>query len=137
MLCERTTFMPLTIDGLSIVEFESLTDEELDAFVFCGRPISFRIGSADILGQFESFGDRVWLEFAHIDGGGEGALPLILRLASSYAKSRGIRSFDWFVHAVNCARPNLKLRRFLERRGFKIVDRNGVDVFHLHQTVAD
>jgi hypothetical protein len=33
------------------------------------------------------------------------------------AASRALLGVEWIVHAVSCAKPNLKLRRVLERRG--------------------
>jgi len=43
-----------------------------------------------------------------------------------YAKKRGLKKVQWIVHALNCAEPNLKLRRVMERRGFQVVDIEGV-----------
>ena len=62
------------------------------------------------------------MELAQIQGGGEVVLPTLAALAEKYAKSRGLEKVEWIVHAVNCAKPNLKLRRALERRGFMIED---------------
>ena len=61
------------------------------------------------------------MELAHVDGGGEGALPALAALAHRYAIREKLNRIDWRVHAVHCARPNLKLRRVLERRGFAVV----------------
>lgn len=60
------------------------------------------------------------LELAQIDGGGEGALPLISKLAKKIVRDRKIAEMEWIVHAVHCKKPNLKLRRLLIRRGFEI-----------------
>jgi hypothetical protein len=73
------------IEGYSVDEILRLSNEQLDQFVFCGEPIVFRAGSAEILGKFERTPDRLILELAHIDGGGEGALPALGALASRYA----------------------------------------------------
>jgi len=61
------------IEGYSVDELLALTNEQLDQFVFCGEPIVFRAGSAELLGKFERTSERMILELAHIDGGGEGA----------------------------------------------------------------
>jgi hypothetical protein len=114
------------IEGYSLEEIDSLPSDQIDAFVFCGTPILFRAGSATILGAFERETDRLILELAHIDGGGEGALPTLAALAIRYAQREGLAHLEWRVHAVNCARPNSKPRRVLERRGFAIVDIAGV-----------
>lgn len=37
------------------------------------------------------------------------------------ARRRTLKEIEWLVHATNCARPNPKLRRVLERRGFEVV----------------
>lgn len=60
------------------------------------------------------------MELAHVDGGGEGALPALASLANRYAQREGLQFLEWRVHAVHCAKPNLKLRRVLERRGFVV-----------------
>jgi hypothetical protein len=82
----------------------------------------FQVGTADILGRFWVADGSLVLELGHIDGGGEGVLPTISGLAKRYAQRRGLVALDWRVHALNCARPNLKLRRVLERRGFVVAD---------------
>jgi len=43
-----------------------------------------------------------------------------------------IVSIEGIVHAVSCAKPNLKLRRVLERRGFVVEKIDGVgEAYHL------
>lgn len=66
------------------------------------------------------------LELGHVDGGGEGALPGLAALAARYARREHLAFIEWRVHAVHCARPNLKLRRVLERRGFIVRKIDGV-----------
>jgi hypothetical protein len=41
-------------------------------------------------------------------------------------EAAGLKKVEWVVHALNCAEPNLKLRRVMERRGFQIIDVEGV-----------
>jgi len=100
-------------------------DEQVDEFVLCGRSIVFRAGSAEILGEFKINDKSLIVVLAQIDGGGEGILPTLTSLAQRYAKKRGLKKVEWLVHAVNCAEPNLKLRRVMQRRGFQIVDLEG------------
>ena len=120
------------IEGYSVDEILGLPNEQLDHFVFCGEPIVFRAGSAEILGKFERTPDRIILELAHIDGGGEGALPALGALASRYAARERLAFLEWRVHAVHCANPNLKLRHVLRKRGFAIKDVAGVgECYHL------
>ncbi len=73
------------IGGHSGDEILGLPNEQLDQFVFCDEPTVFRVGSAEILGSFQRTPDRIILELAHIDDGGEGALPILGALASRYA----------------------------------------------------
>lgn len=116
----------IDIEGYTANEILSLSGEQLDAFVLSGRPIVFRAGTAEILGEFKIKGESLIVELAQIDGGGEGVLPMLTSLARQYAKKRELKKVEWIVHALNCAEPNLKLRRVMERRGFQIVDIEGV-----------
>lgn len=110
------------IEGYTPDEILELPNEQLAVIVLRDEPLVFRAGSANMLGKFRVDPPSLVLEIAHIDGGGEGALPALASLAQRYAKREGLQSIEWRVHAVNCARPNMKLRRVLERRGFVIQD---------------
>lgn len=112
----------VTIDGFHPDELLALPGDELDALVVCGRPLVFRVGTAEVLARFWVDGGTLVLELGHIDGGGEGVLPTLAVVAERYARGRGLVAVDWRVHALNCARPNTKLRRVLERRGFRVAD---------------
>jgi hypothetical protein len=113
---------PITLEGLTPDELLALPDHALDTLVLCSEPLVFRIGTADILGRFWVSGNSLVLELGHIDGGGEGVLPTLAVVAERYARRRRLGFLDWRVHALNCARPNPKLRRVLERRGFVVAD---------------
>lgn len=115
----------IDIEGYSADEILNLPAEQFDKFVLCGRPIVFRAGSAEILGEFKINDKSLIVELAQIDGGGEGILPTLTSLSQRYAKKRGLNKVEWIVHALNCAEPNLKLRRVMQRRGFQIVDIEG------------
>lgn len=116
----------LRIEGYSPDEILGLPDEEIDAFVFTDEPFVFRAGSAEILGEFAVRSDRLVVELAQIDGGGEGVLPALWTLARRVAARRGVGKVEWIVHAVRCADPNPKLRRILTLRGFAIRDVPGI-----------
>ena len=76
------------------------------------------------------------IELAQIEGGGEGVLIGLASLAKRYAKLHGLSEIEWIVHAITCAKPNLKLRRVLERRGFVVRSIDGIgDAYHLIETV--
>jgi hypothetical protein len=108
------------IEGYTVDEILQLPNQELEELVLRDEPLVFKAGSANVLGKFRVSGQALVLELAHIDGGGEGALPAVAALASRYAKRQGLGFLEWRVHAVNCAKPNLKLRRVLEHRGFVV-----------------
>ena len=112
----------ILIEGYAPEEILSLPDEQVEAFVFTGSPLIFKAGSAEILAEFRLREDRLTVELAQIEGGGEGVLPTLAALAERYAQRRGLNQVEWIVHAVNCAKPNPKLRHALERRGFAIED---------------
>lgn len=108
----------MLIEGYTVDEVLQLSNEEMRMLVLRDEPLVFKVGSANLLGRFKVADDALVMELAHVDGGGEGALPSLASLASRYAKREGLAFVEWRVHAVHCARPNLKLRRVLERRGF-------------------
>ena len=116
----------IDIEGYSPEEIISLPDEQLDGFVLAGEPLVFRAGTAEILGEFKIRDQSLFVELAQIDGGGEGVLPTLAALARRYAKKRGLKKVEWVVHALNCAKPNPKLRRVMERRGFIVTEVEGV-----------
>jgi hypothetical protein len=79
-----------------------------------------------ILGQIRLRSGSLVVELAQIDAGGEGVLPTLWLLAERFARQHRLVAVEWAVHAVNCATPNLKLRRLLEKRGFVIRDIEGI-----------
>jgi hypothetical protein len=110
----------LLIEGYTPEQILALPDEQSEALVLTGEPLVFRAGSAQVLGEFRIEADRLVIELAQIEGGGEGVLLALWQLAAQFAARRGLVEVEWIVHAVHCADPNLKLRRVLERRGFVI-----------------
>lgn len=115
----------ILLEGHTVDEILQLPNEELQGIVLRDEPLVFKAGSANMLGRFKVDGDVLVMELAHVDGGGEGALPSVASLASRYARREGLAFIEWRVHAVHCANPNLKLRRVLERRGFVVRDALG------------
>jgi hypothetical protein len=110
----------ITIEGHSIDELLALPADELDVLVLAGRPVIVRIGTAKVLAEVWRSGDALIADLAHVDGGGEGALPTLAAFLERYARSRGCAEVRWAVRATNCARPNDRLRQVLVRRGFRI-----------------
>lgn len=107
-------------EGLTQNEILALSQDEIDGLILNGRPIVFRAGSATVLGEFRRENMRLIIELAQIDGGGEGVLLALGSLARRFASQHNLEAIEWLVHATNCAKPNLKLRRTLDRRGFVI-----------------
>jgi hypothetical protein len=124
------------IEGFTPDQILSLPAEELDAYIVPGEPLVFRAGSAEILGRFWIEGDAFVLELAQIEGGGEGVLLAVATLAERYARREGLKALDWRVHAIHCAKPNLKLRRVLEHLGFQVSDVPGTgECYHWVQQI--
>lgn len=119
----------ITIDGHTPNEWLAMPAAEIDALVLNARPFVFKAGSAEILGSFEVVGSSLRATLAHIDGGGEGVLPTIWVLAERFARQRSLNTIEWSIHAVRCAKPNLKLRRVLERRGFTVTGEPGSETY--------
>src|SRR6185295_5574285 len=97
------------IEGFSIDELLALPKDDLDAFVFTGRPVVARVGSAEILIECKRRSEVLVVDLAHIDGGGEGALPAVVGFVERFAKNRDFRTIEWLVRATRCANPNPKL----------------------------
>lgn len=116
----------IDIEGYTPEEILNLPDGQLEAFAVSSETLIFRAGSAVVLGEFKIRNGSLLVELAHIDGGGEGVLPTLTSLAHRYARKRGLKKVEWVVHALNCAEPNLKLRRVMERKGFHVKDVEGV-----------
>lgn len=119
-------------EGLREEAILELPKETVEQLILLGEPIVFRVRSAMLLGSFSVNCNRLVVELAQIEGGGEGVLVSLASLARRYAKLHALSGVEWIVHAVSCAKPNLKLRRVLERRGFVVKEVSGVgEAFYL------
>ncbi len=127
----------IRIEGYTAEEILRLPAEDVHALVLTGEPVVFRIGSATVLGEFRRDPDKLVLELAQIEGGGEGVLLVLGSLARRFAEANGIASILWIVHAIHCAKPNPKLRRVLERRGFAASAVDGVEAYRLLEEVGE
>lgn len=116
----------IDIEGYSPEQVLDLSDEELEGLIFIDKPIVFHIGSAEVLGEFRLERATLIIELAQIEGGGEGVLPTIASLSKKFARKKNLRRIEWIVHALNCARPNLKLRKVMERKGFTVKEIEGI-----------
>jgi hypothetical protein len=116
----------ILFDGFSEEEILGLPVEQIEGLVLTGQPMVFRAGSATVLGEFRREKESLVVELAQIEGGGEGVLVSLGSLVKRYARLHRIETVEWIVHAVTCAKPNLKLRRVLDRRGFTVRDVPGI-----------
>ena len=110
----------INIEGESLKEILQWPENYFDDLVLINDPIVLNIGSAEVLGQFAVNDNELIVELAQIDGGGEGVLPVISRVAKHLAKLKSLKTIYCIVHAINCAKPNLKLREHLVKTGFEI-----------------
>jgi hypothetical protein len=134
MASQRQVFF----EGHSEDEILTLPPETFEQLTLLGEPIVFRAGSAVILGSFRISRDRLAVEVAQIDGGGDGVLPSLASLARRYAQLRGLSGVEWIVHAISCLKPNLRLRGVLERRGFSIQQIAGIgEAYYLIDSFSD
>jgi hypothetical protein len=122
----------ILFEGFTEAEILDLPVETIVGLIILGEPLVFRAGTATVLGSFKISSDHLVIELAQIDGGGEGVLIALGSLARRYALLHNLSAVEWIVHAVSCAKPNPKLRRILERRGFIVEQVEGVGVaYHL------
>lgn len=68
-----------------------------------------------------------------IEGGGEGVLPALTVLIEKFARTQSLTAVEWVVHAAHCAKPNLKLKRVLERKGFVVKEVDGTTAYYKDQ----
>ncbi len=127
----RSPHREILFEGFSAEEILELPKESIEQLILLNQPIVFRAGSATILGSFGVSSNHLVLELAEIEGGGEGVLPSLASLANRYARLNGLSAVEWIVHAASCAKPNTKLRRVLELRGFTVKDVGGSDAYYL------
>ena len=69
--------IPIKIEGLTADELLALPEADLDALVIADRLVVVRIGTAQVLAECRRNGDALIVDLAHIDGGGDGALPAL------------------------------------------------------------
>ncbi len=141
MLDTADTSMPrrptIRFEGLTEEELLGLDPRDIDALILTGEPAVVTVGSATVLGRFELKSDRLLIELVQIEGGGEGVLLALVSLARRLAAARTLTAIEWVVHAVACAKPNLKLRRVLERRGFEIREgQEGGEAYYFVEKLA-
>jgi hypothetical protein len=87
-------------EGLSQQEILSLPQHEVENLILLGEPLVFRAGSAAILRSFAIACNRLVIELAQVEGGGEGILVSLASLAKRYAKAKHLSGVGWIVHAV-------------------------------------
>ena len=108
----------IQIEGLTPEELVSLDD--LEGYAVAGRPIVIAVGSAEVLAEFSITESVLGVEIAVVENGGEGVLPILIDVIEKSAIPRGFTAIEWSIYARNCATPNPKLSRVLERLGFDI-----------------
>lgn len=126
----------LNIEGFAKEELLNFPPDQIKEYLSFNESIIIQAGTAEILAQFSESDSELIVELAHIDGGGEGILILLQNLIKSYCQKNNYRSILWIIHAVHCKNPNLKLRAVLEKRGYKIVEYNGSEVYKLREVMS-
>jgi len=95
------------IEGLTVAELVAL--DGLSALVLVGAPIVFKVGEANVLGQFSLDNTTLIAELGVVEGGGEGTLPTLIDAVEQCARRQALTAIDWRVYAVDCPTPNPKL----------------------------
>lgn len=113
----------ILIDGLSAEELLSWSDSpEFQEIVFTDEAVIFRAGTSQVLGQFKKDDDKLRIVLSHIEGGGEGVLLTLMNLVRKFGKKQELKEIEWIVHAVDCPKPNPRLPRILELKGFHVFE---------------
>lgn len=117
----------ILIDGMREEELVQLSkSKDIQELIFADIPVVFQAGTSDILGQFKRTENELIITLSQIIGGGEGILIKIMNLFRKFAKENDFERIIWKVHAVDCPKPNLKLRKVLELKNFEVVV-DGID----------
>jgi hypothetical protein len=66
----------------------------VEAMILTGEPVVFRAGTATILGEFQVVGQRLRIELAQIEGGGESVSISIWALARKFAQLNQLTSIE-------------------------------------------
>ncbi|MGZ4897871.1 MAG: hypothetical protein ACXVJ0_15500 [Candidatus Angelobacter sp.] len=122
----------ILFEGLTYEAILKLPVQQIEQLVLTGEPIVFTAGTARILGEFLRSSDRLHVTLAQIEGGGEGVLPALTVLIEKFARSQSLTAVEWVVHAVDCAKPNLKLKHVLERKGFVVKEVDGTTAYYYY-----
>ncbi len=112
----------MDIEGIPLESLRTLSRDEQNALLNFGTPVTFTMGTAIVLAEFNRSGNELIVNLAHIDGGGEGVLLSLWKAVETYATDRAYYGVQWNVHALTCAKPNPRLQRFLRRQGFGELD---------------
>jgi hypothetical protein len=110
---------PIRIEGMTAEEVLALPSAEVRRYLADGAPLVLQVGTSQVLAEFSHRPQVLHVVLAHIDGGGEGVLRLLHRLLHAHARREGLARIHWTVTAVNCASPNAKLGRLLNRMAFR------------------
>ncbi|MGZ7094618.1 MAG: hypothetical protein ACXVJ2_16480 [Candidatus Angelobacter sp.] len=122
----------ILFEGLTYEAILKLPVQQIEQLVLSGEPIVFTAGTARILGEFLRSSDRLHVTLAQIEGGGEGVLPALTVLIEKFARSQSLTAVEWVVDAVDCAKPNLKLKHVLERKGFVVKEVDGTTAYYYY-----
>ena len=71
-------------EGFTEEEIPGLPAETVENLIILGEPIVFRAGTATVLGSFKISRERLVIELAQIEGGGEGVLVALGSLTRRY-----------------------------------------------------
>jgi len=113
--------MQILIEGFAEEELLVWSQsKEFQELVFSDQPVVFTAGTSEILGRFKKDEGHLTIVFSHIDGGGEGVLIKLMNLFRKFVKEQNLHQITWVVHAVDCPKPNPKLARVLEMKGFEV-----------------
>jgi hypothetical protein len=112
----------IQVEGASLESLRAMPREDQDALLAFGRPISFVMGSATVLAQFDRREATLEVNLAHIDGGGEGVLLVLWKHIRAFAVERQFTTIRWNIFAATCAQPNPRLQQFLRSHEFVETD---------------
>ncbi|MDJ1018355.1 MAG: hypothetical protein QNJ35_17735 [Paracoccaceae bacterium] len=117
---------------------ELVSQEDIKRFAVTGQPIVISVGDAEVLAEFSTQANVLKVKLAVVERGGEGVLPVLIDVIERVALKQKYAAIEWIALARDCATPNPKLMKVLEKLGFEVrTDDVGGEFYWQRRSIND